>query len=68
MNKNIFEGKWEQMKGTVQKEWGKLTDDDFDMIQGDAKKLAGRLQERYGYDQEVAEKHINDFIKRNHFE
>ena len=45
MNKDTFEGKWEQVKGDVQKKWGKLTNDDLDVVKGDAKKLVGKLQE-----------------------
>ena len=60
MNKDIFEGKWEQLKGDVQKKWGKLTNDDLDVIEGDAKKLAGKLQEKYGMTKEEAEKELKD--------
>lgn len=60
MNKDIVEGKWEQLKGSLQKNWGKLTNDDLDIIKGDAKMLAGRLQERYGMTKEEAEKAIKD--------
>ena len=55
MNKDIFEGKWEQLKGDVQKKWGKLTNDDLDVIKGDSKKLAGKLQEKYGMTKDEAE-------------
>lgn len=61
MNKDILEGKWEQVKGEVQKKWGKLTDDDLDVVQGDAKKLAGKLQEKYGMTKEEAEKEVEDY-------
>ena len=61
VNKDIIEGKWEQVKGEVQKKWGKLTDDDLDIIKGDAKILAGKLQERYGYSKEEAEKELEDY-------
>lgn len=60
MNKDIIEGKWEQLKGTLQKNWGKLTNDDLDVIKGDAKLLAGKLQERYGMTKEEAEKVSKD--------
>lgn len=60
MNKDIFEGKWEQIKGDVQKNWGKLTNDDLDVIKGDAKVLAGKLQEKYGMTREAAEKAIDE--------
>ncbi|HEY5555585.1 CsbD family protein [Acetobacterium sp.] len=61
MNKDIFEGKWEQLKGKAQKNWGKLTNDDLDMVKGDAKILAGVIQEKYGITKEEAEKKINEF-------
>ncbi len=56
MNKDVFEGKWEQIKGDVQKRWGKLTNDDLDVIKGNKKMLVGKLQERYGMATEDAEK------------
>lgn len=61
MNKDTMKGKWEQLKGKVQKQWGKLTDDDLDVIKGDAKILAGKLQERYGITKEEAEKQVEDY-------
>ncbi len=48
MNKDTFEGNWKQFKGKVKEEWGKLTDDDLDIVEGQRDQLAGRLQERYG--------------------
>ena len=64
MNKDILKGKWTQMKGGIRKQWGKMTDDDVDQIQGDAEKFIGKLQERYGYGREQAEKEMHDFINR----
>jgi len=43
-----MEGKWKQAKGAVKQKWGKLTDDDLDVIAGQKDKLVGRIQERYG--------------------
>ena len=60
MNKDTFEGKWEQVKGDVQKKWGKLTNDDLDVVKGDAKKLVGKLQDKYGMTKEEAEKQVNE--------
>jgi uncharacterized protein YjbJ (UPF0337 family) len=62
MNKDILKGKWMQVKGDVRSWWGKITDDDVDMIQGDGEKLIGKLQERYGYSREQAEKEMNDWL------
>jgi uncharacterized protein YjbJ (UPF0337 family) len=55
MNKDIFEGKWKQMRGQAKVWWGKLTDDDLDKVEGKYDKLIGLLQEKYGYTQQQAE-------------
>jgi uncharacterized protein YjbJ (UPF0337 family) len=62
MNKDMLKGKWMQMKGDVRGWWGKLTDDDVTQIQGDAEKMIGKLQERYGYTREMAEKEVKEFM------
>ncbi|WP_205340528.1 CsbD family protein [Denitrificimonas caeni] len=61
MNTDIFEGKWKQIKGDVQARWGKLTDDDLDVAEGNSTYLSGKLQERYGLTKEKAEDEINKF-------
>jgi uncharacterized protein YjbJ (UPF0337 family) len=61
MNKDIMEGKWEQAKGNVQKKWGKLTNDDLDVIKGNKKVLIGKLQEKYGMSQEEAEREVSQY-------
>ena len=48
-------GKWHQLRGSVKQEWGKLTDDDLDYIEGTRDRLIGRLQEKYGVTKEEAE-------------
>jgi len=58
VNKDRIEGNWEQVKGHVQKAWGKLTNDDLDVIEGDRKKLSGKVQERYGVAKDEAEKQV----------
>lgn len=64
MNKDILEGKWEQVKGNVQKNWAKLTNDDLEAIKGDAKALAGKIQEKYGIKKEEAEKEIKEYFDK----
>lgn len=61
MNTDQLEGNWKQLKGSIQKQWGKLTDDDFDVIAGNREKLAGKLQERYGYSKEQAEEELKNY-------
>ena len=48
-NKDQFQGKWNEVKGKVKQNWGKLTDDDITQINGKRLELLGKLQSRYGY-------------------
>jgi uncharacterized protein YjbJ (UPF0337 family) len=59
MNATTLKGQWHQLKGEVKNRWSKLTDDDLGRIEGNSEKLAGVLQERYGYAKERAEDEIN---------
>ena len=65
MNEDILKGKWRQIKGEVKSRWGKLTDDDMDVVSGDAEKLIGRVQERYGYQRDQAQREVDDFVNTN---
>jgi uncharacterized protein YjbJ (UPF0337 family) len=60
MNWDQVEGKGKQMKGSVKQKWGKLTDDDLDVIAGKQQQLQGKIQERYGITREEAAKQIRD--------
>lgn len=62
MNSDEFQGKWKQMKGTIRQQFGKLTDNDIEVIAGQRDKLIGKLQERYGYAREEAEKRAQEWI------
>lgn len=64
MNKDLFEGKWNQVKGKVKEKWGKLTDNDLTQINGKRDQLVGKLQERYGYQKEQAERELRDLEGR----
>lgn len=61
MNKDIFEGKWEEVKGNMKRAWGKLTDDDLKVIEGTHQEIFGKLQKHYGYTRDEAEKAVKDF-------
>jgi len=61
MNSDQLEGKWKQLKGSVKERWGKLTDQDLDVIAGQRDQLIGRIQERYGIAREVAQKQVDDW-------
>ena len=61
MNWNRIEGNWKQFRGKVRQQWGKLTDDDLDVIQGRREELSGRIQEVYGMAKDEAERQIERF-------
>ena len=65
MNEDTIKGNWKQFKGNVKEQWGKLTDDDFDVIDGRREQLLGKLQERQGLAREAAEKQISDWQARH---
>jgi len=64
MNWQRIEGNWKQIKGKVVEQWGKLTDDDLDVIAGRREHLAGKLQERYGIAKDEAERQLKDWERR----
>lgn len=64
MNWDQVEGKWKQAKGSAKEQWGKLTDDDMDVISGKRDKLIGKIQERYGVAKEEAQKQADDWYRR----
>jgi len=61
MNSDQLKGKWKQMKGSVKERWGKLTDDDLDVIDGQSDQLIGKIQERYGVARQEAQKQVNEW-------
>lgn len=61
MEWNQIEGRWKEVKGHLKKQWGKLTDDDVIEIAGKKDELVGRLQQKYGYTRERAEREIEKF-------
>ena len=62
MNRDTLKGQWLQVKGQIRQEWGKLTDDDLDRIQGSAEMLIGRIQELYGKTREQAERDFDYWL------
>jgi uncharacterized protein YjbJ (UPF0337 family) len=62
VNKDILEGKWKQLRGTIKEKWGQLTDDELDQAQGNYEKLSGLIQERYGYAKDKAERELDRLL------
>lgn len=61
MNADQIKGKWKQLKGRMKSEWGKLTDDDVDYVEGHRDYLIGKIQERYGMAREEADRQVKRF-------
>lgn len=54
-------GNWKQFKGEIKEQWGRLTDDELDQIEGKRDKLVGRIQERYGIAKDEAERQVSSW-------
>ncbi|ARU05368.1 hypothetical protein CCO03_12330 [Comamonas serinivorans] len=65
MNEDRIQGNWLKFKGKVKEAWGKLTDDDVDVIAGRRDQLVGKIQERQGLAKDVAEQQVADWEKKN---
>lgn len=63
MNRDKLAGNWKEIKGKAKERWGKLTDDDLDVVEGKAEQLAGKIQQRYGKSKEEAEREVDDFCR-----
>lgn len=63
MNWDQIEGKWKQAVGKIKAKWGKLTDDDLQVISGKRDQLVGKIQERYGMAKDEAERQVDDFSR-----
>jgi uncharacterized protein YjbJ (UPF0337 family) len=63
MNWDQISGQWKQVKGKAKEKWGKLTDDEIDVIEGKRDQLVGKIQERYGVAKDQAEKDVDNWAK-----
>ncbi len=64
MNWDTVEGNWKQLKGQVKEQWGNLTDDEIDKINGSREQLEGKIQASYGYGKEEAKKAVDEWFSR----
>ncbi len=64
MNWDRIQGNWKQVVGKAKVQWGKLTDDELNLISGKREQLAGKIQERYGVAKEVADTQISDWASK----
>ena len=64
-NHDVLQGSWLEFKGNLKEQWGKLTDDDLEIIKGKREQLLGRVQARHGLSREAAERQVTDWGTRN---
>ena len=64
MNPDILQGNWKQLHGRIREWWGRLTDDEIDQINGRREILVGKLQEKYGYTRQEAERRVREFAEK----
>jgi uncharacterized protein YjbJ (UPF0337 family) len=62
MNWDVVQGKWNQLKGEARKQWGKITDSEWDELAGNKDKFLGKLQERYGWSKDEAQKRADEYF------
>ena len=63
MDRNRIEGNWKQFKGRAKEKWGRLTDDDLDVINGRQEQLEGKIQDRYGFAEDQAKKDVEAWFR-----
>ena len=68
MNEDTFKGQWTQLKGKIREQWGKLTDDDLDQIQGRSEQLIGKLQTRYGIARDEAQRQVDTWMQSTSYD
>jgi len=62
MDWDRIEGNWKSFKGRAKQQWGKLTDDDLNLVEGRREELEGRLQAQYGYAKDRARSEIDTWL------
>lgn len=65
MNQDRIQGRWKQLKGKVKEQWGRLTDDDLDVIAGRRDQLLGRIQQRHGLARDEADRQLRTWERDN---
>lgn len=62
INEETLKGKWLEIKGEIQKAWGKITASEIDQTKGDLKAIAGLVMQKHGEAQEAFHKKLSEII------
>lgn len=65
MNRDELMGKWKQIRGEIKQQWGKLTDDELDQVEGSYDILVGKIQEKYGQSREEVERSLDEMLEKS---
>jgi uncharacterized protein YjbJ (UPF0337 family) len=63
MSDHITEGRWKRIRGSAKGWRGNLLGNPSDRSEGKLEKVAGRLQEKFGYTREKADKKIECHLR-----
>ena len=64
MNTDFLRGSWDQIRGRIKSEWGKLTEDDLTRANGDLDELVGIIRKRYGYEDDAARAKVDEWLTK----
>lgn len=64
MNWDQVAGRWKEFKGKAKEQWGELTDDELDKVEGKRDQMVGLIQRKYGYAKDQAEKEVDAWSNR----
>jgi uncharacterized protein YjbJ (UPF0337 family) len=67
MNQDRMKGNWKEFKGKIKEKWGKLTDDELDVAEGNRDQLVGKIQQKYGLAKEEAQRQFDELERSNSF-
>ena len=65
MDWNLVEANWQQFRGDVHANWGRLTSGQLDIIAGARARLASQIRQAYDVTSGEAERQIKNFEARN---
>lgn len=63
VNSQTLEGHWNQVRGAVLEEWGQITNDDLQKVQGNAERLVGVIQQKAGVSREKVEAFLDKAVQ-----
>lgn len=64
MNEEILRGKWNEIKGEILTQWGRMTDDELNQSKGNLTSIAGLIQQRYGAKKEEVQQRLDSILAK----